>query len=157
MCYYILTEENKTNRRQVQQKKGANDFELIKSWWKDAIFSITERMLLPVVILPWKVVSLYFCLLTSKSADTDNNVIILALFHYRAQDCQSMRFWRLRQTSCSLDRKCMSLTGRISQRGFRNTVRSPDLHSVMSDFFLLFLIFSFFSKCQKSYKTEGGS
>lgn len=35
-------------------------------------------------------ISLYFYQLTSKSADTDNNIIILALMHYRAQQYQSM-------------------------------------------------------------------
>lgn len=100
-------------------------------------------------------ISLYFCHLKLKSADTDNNINTLALMHYRAQDYHSMRLWLLLQMSCYLDRECTSLIGRISQKGFRNTVRSPELHLVMSAFFLLFLIFSFFSKHQKSYKTEG--
>lgn len=99
--------------------------------------------------------SLYFCQLTSKSADTDNNVITFVLMHYRAQQYQSRWFWWLLQISCYLDGECTSLIGRISQKGFRNAVCSRDLHSVMSAFFLLFLIFSFFSKCQKSYKMEG--
>lgn len=33
--------------------------------------------------------SLYFCQLTFKSADTDNNIITFALMHYRAQQYQS--------------------------------------------------------------------
>lgn len=77
-----------------------NDSECIKSCWKDAIFSITKGCSTCCYFAMESNISLYFCQLRSKSADTDNSIIIFALMHYRAQQYQSMRFWWLLQISC---------------------------------------------------------